>query len=157
MASNPSPFVPGDAPGLLSDVPLRVEIRWGDWYPVVWARPDVVTESGELIANADPSHIRLSTLRPEVCDRCARWLAWVFGVPVGATAPEWLYCSDRPEGPTWILAPCEPHCEEFHAHRVPSLSSIPLDSPNRDAIALAATCRWAIEEIRAGRLEVPHA
>jgi len=108
-------------------------------------------------------------------DFLARALAGVVGVPVGATAPEWWgigICE-------WLLHCPLPHGQyagsppmsltdrrfvreppnSFIASRypglfvvVPPLSAISIDSPDRDALALAVVVRWAGEEVLAGRI-----
>jgi hypothetical protein len=161
---DPSPYVPGNAPGILDDWCGPVEYRYdGQVYADgIWG-----------VDGWDENYIqsvRLDCRRPEVRDHCARWLAKVLGLPVGATSPGWE-CRPR-EGVSvahWRLGPVN-HTAIFPAGGLgwwddgkcsygrggPDLSSISLDSPDRDALALAAVCRWAADEIRAGRLEVPH-
>lgn len=153
---DPSPFVPGTH-GVLDGWCGPYEWRWtrGDRW-LNWPASTPTTREG--------IEHRLSTLRPESRDRLSRWLASVLGVPVGATAPGWAY---EPARRWWCLTGATGMSTAFMAATdmpsrdwrvvVPSLSSIPLDSPTRDQDALGAVCRWAQGEIDAGRLEVHHA
>jgi hypothetical protein len=103
------------------------------------------------------SDIRLDTRRPEVRDHLSRTIARWLGVPVGATAPRWRYYSTMGE---WGLSGATSDAETLDTRRHPFLSSIPLNSPDREALALAAVVRWLGDEVQAGRIqapEVPHA
>lgn len=131
----PSPFVPGSLPGLLDG-----------WCP------------------SFPFAVRLDLRRTECRDRVARWMAQVLGVPVGVTAQawgEWWRVNDRAKwhfelgrGMTgdefWPADPGDGLSTGRYI--VPALASIPLDSPDRDALAMAAVARWLGDEIRAGRI-----
>jgi hypothetical protein len=105
--------------------------------------------------------ILVDTSRPEVRDQVARVIARILGVPVGATAPvfgEWWRIGYRDKlhfdlgrGPSsvefWAADPGDCDGMLSGQYLVPSLALIPLDSPNRDALALAAVARWLGEEI----------
>lgn len=109
---------------------------------------------------------RLDTRRPEVRDQVARVMARILGVPVGATAPGFEFVppreassDDSGSGALCVLGAWERvlYAEERDAvccngTHVSSLSSIPLDSPDREALALAAIARWLGDENRAGRV-----
>jgi hypothetical protein len=105
--------------------------------------------------------IRINLRRPECRDQAARVIARVLGVPVGATAPGWRY--SRGWG-AYVLEACTHTVYFFHdgtwGYSVetrlpgPSTSPILLDSPDRDALALAVVLRWLDEEVTAGRITV---
>jgi len=82
----------------------------------------------------------------------------VLGVPVGATAP--VFDPLQMDGAWWLdgthlfHAPGrdEPVMRRELQHEIPALATIPLDHPDRDALALAAVARWMGAEIAAGRV-----
>lgn len=154
-------YIPGDClPGLLTGWCGPYEwswdaIRWYDW-------PELTTVA------RDGLRLRLDLRREECRDRTDRVLARVLGVPVGATAPGWWEWYVGTGG--WALG-SGPHAAEECAvfprvmplaltdgqrqtwHHVPALASIPLDSPDREILALAAVARHIGAEIRAGRIQ----
>jgi len=132
---DPSPFVPAwTLPGLLAD--------WQAWFGCAAVSPPRGVFDTRIPADRD----FLSRV-------AARWL----GVPVGATAPRWRYYSTMGE---WGLSGATSDAETFDTRRHPFLSTIPLGSSRRDALALASILRWLGAEHEAGRIqppEVPHA
>lgn len=177
------PYVPGDLPGLLDGWCGPWELRnysylgWSPWRS--WTE-DAPGEDYSRIER------RLDCRMEEARDRCARWLARVLGVPVGATAPEFrveiteeegeilwaarLTGDDRRE-PPWLFTPGRPSggymCRINRAfvqqlRELPAFRSYPDPwSAETQAtivpLALAAVCRWVGEEIRAGRITVKEA
>ena len=135
-------YIPGDClPGLLDGWcgPVEVFVS-GCWQRRAWM---------SWLPRFPNDIVRLDTRREEVRDQVARVLARVLGIPVGATAPRFVL----PSGcKAWVLSTGSVvHTHIFGAkeysgrhpdrHTVPDLAQIPLDSPDRDAIALAIIAR----------------
>jgi hypothetical protein len=110
----------------------------------------------------EPEGIRLDTRRPEVRDQGARVIARWLGVPVGATAPRiawdgkiggWVLYAD--DGEAWlVLYTSGSVIRQTGLGWISGFAaSIPLDSPDRDALALASILRWLGAEYRAGRIQ----
>ena len=139
---DPSPFVPAwTLPGLLAD--------WQAWFGCAAVSPPRGVFDTRIPADRD----FLSRV-------AARWL----GVKVGATAPRfawdgriggWVLYAD--DGEAWLVL-----YTSGSLNRQTGLGwvagfavTIPLDSPDRDALALAAVVRWIGDEVRAGRIQPP--
>ena len=146
-------YIPGDClPGLLDGWTGPAE---------TWVRPGVASFSGHWAQTVvfcggeypcrtpGEREIRLDTRREEVRDRVARVLARVLGVPVGATAPR-FFLPD--ECLAWVLSKGSGRMPHIFGstdylgphpgrHTVPELAELPLDSPDRDAFALAIIAR----------------
>lgn len=162
MDADPRYLLASECPGVLDNTPLRCEYdsdtyapEDAGWTHGIWISPEEVTEGGDLL-DSRRLRIRLDSRRPEVRDRLARWLAERLGVECGTTAPTWrrttgslggyvLVCGPRPRAVIEFSA-TEPHpargnLPQAGVIHVPALSDIPLDSPDRDVLALVAVCR----------------
>jgi len=159
---DPSPFVPASTlPGLLEHP------DGSPWEgPYQWRYVD------------GGSMRYIDCRRPEARDQGARVIARWLGVPVGATAPtfrrsgayEWRLSGEADHGQQAGIQRIQDHCRAFVRESpdkyirdrfpgffvvVPSLASIPLGSPDLDALALAAVVRWLGDEVREGRIQPP--
>lgn len=173
--SDLSPYVPGDAPGLLGRWrgPVEDQDIDGVWHRAVTTGhsingcPEVIDLDTPHRGFVGASLLRLDLRIPEARDRVVRWLAGVLGVPVGATAPLFYFDTSINacvlvwhDGVRTLSAAFYARdgawsdVHSYHPGGGPALASIPLDHPDRDALALAAVARWAADEIRAGRLPV---
>lgn len=154
VVSAPTPYISADClPGLLDG--------WDEWtgqdHDPLGCACDTCC-SGPIFRHPDRFNARIQAHR----DFLTRVLAGVLGVPVGATAPGWRALGDARAwrlsgGPSladeWYFSAEMVWDSQGYAHGAAgALSTIPLDSPDRDALALAAVCRWVGDELRAGRI-----
>jgi len=161
--SDLSPYVPADAlPRLLDGWigPYEWSVR-GVAGAVWWPADPYDSDPGDC-------QYRLDTRRWEVRSLLARRIAEVLGAKVGSTGPLFLYVTYvRGEDASWLLssqvpgsgpAPVfragerSPYANGKRAFLLPALADIPIDHPDRDALALAAVVRWLGAEIKAGRI-----
>lgn len=128
--------------------------RRSDWYTLVWSEAD-----GSDMHRLVPSEFRLDLRDPTVRDAVVRalWRKLRPDEPEPLTAPTWRYpwttggWHPTTPGlrPRWTLGDvgfdARPfdvqHPDDRSQHVIPALASIPLDSPDRDLLALAEVAK----------------
>jgi len=125
--------------------PVVVRDGMGEETAVVVLDGVIVGASGEWRPGHTDVTVLLDAGRPEVRDRLARWLAGRLGVECGTTAPMFrvvvedgvlfAYLTAGDGWTHWFTA--APSGEWY----TQGLADIPLDSPDRDVLALLAVCR----------------